>query len=128
MARKRRPTAWDHNALGAHFFRIGAYDLAAAEFREATRLLPFSPISYFNLACAYHARHRDEEAIAALRQTLVLDAAHMKAGLLLAELLAARGETDAARVELEAVLASSSEGPETAEARKELRKLKSPRG
>lgn len=126
MGRRRRPTAWDHNALGAYLCRVGAYDLAVAELHEATRLLPFHPTFHYNLACAYHACHLEQEAIAALRQTLALDAAHIKAHLLLGQLLAARGEADTAQMEFEAVLALQPEGPEVEKAREELRRLRSP--
>jgi len=125
MRRRRRPTAWDHSAIGIHLYRVGAYDLAVAELREATRLLPFHPTFHYNLACAYHACYREQEAIAALRQTLALDAAHIKAHLLLGQLLVVQGEVDAAQVELEAVLALQLEGPEAEKVREELRRLKS---
>lgn len=128
MRRRRQPTAWDHNALGAHFYQVGAYDLAMTELREATRLLPDHPSFQYNLACVYHVLHREAEAIAALRQALALDPSHIKARLLLGQLLVAQGDAGAARVELEAVLASSSECSEAAKAREEFRKLKSPQG
>lgn len=126
MAYKRRPTARDHNALGAHFFRIGVYDLAVAEFRKAARLLPSSPVSYFNLACAYHACHREEEAIGALRRAISLDAGHTKARLLLGQLLRARGDIGAARAEFEAVLALQPDSSEVGHAQKELASLEAP--
>lgn len=125
MTRKRRPTAWDHNALGTHFFQVGAYDLAMVELRQATRLLPCHPSFQYNLACVCHALHREGEAIAALRQALALDPAHAKARLLLGRLLAAQGEAGAARAEMEMVLALQPEGPEADRACEELGRLKS---
>lgn len=126
MAYKRRPTARDHNALGAHFFRIGVYDLAVAEFWEAARLLPSSPVSHINLACAYHACHREEEAIAALRRAISLDAGHTGAHLLLGQCLAVQGEFDAARAAFEAVVALQPDSSEAGHAREELTRLGAP--
>jgi len=126
VRRRRRPTAWDHSALGTHLYRIGAYDLAITELQEATRLLPGYPALHYNLACAYAACRREEEAIAVLRQALSLDAGHLKARLLLGQLLATQGELDAARMEFEAILALHPEGPEAEKAREELTRLGAP--
>jgi tetratricopeptide (TPR) repeat protein len=123
VRRGRRPTAGDHSALGRHLYQIGAYDLAIAELREATRLLPGHPTLQYNLACAYAACRREEEAIAVLRQAISLDAGHIKAHLLLGQLLAARGQAGAARMEFDAVLALHPECPETEKARGELTRL-----
>jgi len=120
VTRGRRPTPWEHSTLGAHLYRIGAYDLAVSELRKAARLLPDRPTAYYNLACAYAACRREEEAIAVLRQAISLDAGHTKAHLLLGQLLTARGEHSAARLEFEAVLALQPVGPDAEHARHEL--------
>jgi len=125
VRRRRRPTAWDHSALGRHLYQIGAHDLAIAELREAVRLLPGRAVAHYNLACAYAACRREEEATAALRQALSLDAGYLKARLLLGQLLATQGELDAARMEFESVLALQPESSEAQHARYELIRLES---
>lgn len=126
MKRRRRPTVGDHSALGAHFYRIGAYDLAVTEFREAARLLPDAPTPHYNLACACAASHREEEAIAELRRTLVLDPGHLKARLLLGHLAGGREESGAVRAELGIVPAVQAGGHERENTRAELREVTFP--
>lgn len=109
--------------MGRHLYQIGAYDLAIAELREATQLLPFHPTLHYNLACAYAACRQEQEAIAALRQALSLDSGHTKAHLLLGQLLAAQGKLDTARMGFEAILALHPEGREAEKAREELTRL-----
>lgn len=79
----------------------------------------------YNLACVYHAVHREAEAIATLWRVLALDAAHTKARLLLGQILAAAGDADAARRALETILSLKPESPEAQRAREELRRLRS---
>jgi eukaryotic-like serine/threonine-protein kinase len=50
------------NNLGLIYRDLGQYDQALAEFREGLRLAPESAISYFNLANAYLALGRLQEA------------------------------------------------------------------
>jgi cytochrome c-type biogenesis protein CcmH/NrfG len=66
-----------------------------------------------------------EEAIAALRQAISLDAGHTKAHVLLGQFLTARGEHRAAWREFDAVLALQPEGSEAETAREGLRELNS---
>lgn len=55
------------NRLGTAHLRLGKYQEAVAAYEKALTLSPNSPISKYNLACAFALLHDKEKAFAALR-------------------------------------------------------------
>ncbi len=77
--RPRQPTVYDLNALGVHFYAVGAYDLAIVQLEEAARLAPEVACIHFNLGGAYYGKERTADAEREFRQTLEIEPGHVRA-------------------------------------------------
>jgi len=97
---RRRPTATEHNTLGAYLSSREAYDLAISELKKARRLAPLSPVIHYNLGAAYFRKKELDQALFALKAALDLEPHHIKSHLLLGLVLEAKGLYGESRREL----------------------------
>ncbi len=119
----RRPTVRELNTLGVHFFRMGAHELALAQFRVALRLLPASALLHFNVgACLFELR-RDVEAAEAFAAALQDAPGNRRARLYLGVSLARLGRGEEAVAHLRYVAAEDAGGQDGALARATLAQI-----
>lgn len=116
----RRPTVRELNALGVHFFRMGAHELALAQFRAALRVLPASAVLHFNLGACLFEMRRDVEAAEAFAAALRYEPGHRRAHLYLGVCLARLGRGEEAIVHLRQVAAEDPGGQDGGLARATL--------
>jgi tetratricopeptide (TPR) repeat protein len=76
--RRKRPTVRDWNALGVHFYSVGAYDLAIYQLERAVSLAPEVASIHFNLAGAYYGKGCVVDAERELHLALELDPEHAR--------------------------------------------------
>ena len=81
-----------HNNHGVQYIRLGQYEAAAAEFKEALRDGPESSALDCNLAAALFSLGRHTEAEKTVRQALSIDARNLRADYLLGRIPMLRPE------------------------------------
>lgn len=90
--------------LGVAYARSGRSDEALATYRRTLELNPRSVAAWYNLGLAQRQKNDVAGAEESFRKARELDAEHVPSGRKLAQLLAARGAHDEARVILDDVL------------------------
>jgi cytochrome c-type biogenesis protein CcmH/NrfG len=90
--------------MGVFFYSRRLYDSAIAEFQEALRVLPQSPVLHYNLGGALFGTKRFADAEAAFRKVLALDPSHLEARYFLGLTLRELGRPLEALQEMMAVL------------------------
>jgi tetratricopeptide (TPR) repeat protein len=123
--RKRR-SLWSYNEMGLFFYSREAYDLAIAEFKRALamELFPIAAL-HVNLGAAYLGKKMHAEARVCLLQALKIEPDNQKGHWLLAQTLKATGQRSDALAEFERAYAIAPETPTAANAREEIRALRS---
>jgi tetratricopeptide (TPR) repeat protein len=94
-----------HVALADQLLRSGRPDAAEASVRRAIDLDPRHPPAHRLLADCHHRLHRLDEALAAARRAVTLAPDYVNGRIVLGALLSRAGDHDAARTELERVIA-----------------------
>ncbi len=122
--RPRRPNLYDLNALGVHFYSVGAYDLAIVQLEEAIRLAPEIACIHFNLGGAYYARDRITDAEEEFRQALSIEPGHVRAHWFRGLCLERMGHLDEALREFQWVLGHSTGTREANSAREEVQAIR----
>ena len=121
--RPRQPTVYDLNALGVHFYAVGAYDLAIVQLEEAARLAPEVACIHFNLGGAYYGKERTAEAEREFRQTLEIEPGHARAHWFRGLCLEKLDRMDEALEEFQWVLGHSAGTREARSAREEIQAI-----
>lgn len=119
----RHPTLRELNTLGVHFFRMGAHELALAQFRAAQRLLPASPVLHFNIGACLFEMRRYVEAAGAFGTALQDEPGHRRAHLYLGVSLARLGRGEEAVAHLRYVAAEDAGGQDGGLARVTLAQI-----
>jgi len=119
----RRPTLRELNTLGVHFFRMGAHELALAQFRAALRLLPASAVLHFNVGACLFEMWRYVEAAEAFAAALQDEPGHRRAHLYLGVSLARLGRGKEAVAHLRYVVAEDPAGQDGGMARVTLAQI-----
>lgn len=106
-----------HNNLGTAFRKMGKYSAALAEFEKALKNDTYSTPQkvHFNIAQTYLDMGRPEEAIASLKEAVLITPKYGKARLELAKTFRGMGRHSEAKKQLEMVVKLL---PETEDARK----------
>ncbi len=97
------PDATQHLQAGIEAYKQQHLDIAIAEFRKTTELDPTQPVGFLNLGQAYMQNHQNGEAMAPLKQALVLNPELPAAHQLLGYALLAEGYATEAISHLEKV-------------------------
>jgi tetratricopeptide (TPR) repeat protein len=121
--RPRQPTVYDLNALGVHFYAVGAYDLAIVQLEEAARLAPEIACIRFNLGGAYYSTERTADAEREFWQALDLDPGYMRAHWFRGLCLEKLNRLDEALEEFQWVLRHSAGTREARSAREEIQAI-----
>jgi len=119
----RGPTVRELNTMGVHFFRMGAPELALAQFRAALRVLPTSAALHFNLGACLFEMRRDVEAAEAFAAALQDEPGHRGAHLYLGVSLARLGRGQEAIPHLRRVAAQDPAGEDGGLARATLAQI-----
>jgi Flp pilus assembly protein TadD len=98
MARRSRPTAFEHNQLGVSFFQSGAVELAVEQFTRATRRAPWVSSYWLNLGVALLDKGELDEAQAALEHSLRLNPKSQSAHFHLGQLFDKGGRGEGTRL------------------------------
>jgi tetratricopeptide (TPR) repeat protein len=121
--RPKRPTIHDFNALGVHFYSVGAYDLAIAQLESARTLAPDVANIHFNLGGAYYGKGCVADAEREFRRALELEPEHVKAHWFRGLCLEGLGRFSEALEEFEWVLRHSTGTREARSAREEIQAI-----
>jgi tetratricopeptide (TPR) repeat protein len=111
--------------MGVFLHSREAYDLAIIELKKARQLAPKSPVIQYNLGAAYFGKKDLDQSLAALKATLELDPNHLKAHLLLAFVLEAKGLYEESRRSFQWVARRDPTGRSGREAKQALVNLQS---
>lgn len=104
--RQRPGDALYHNTMGTLLGSGGDYELATRALEHACQLDPLMPVAWYNRGVMLTRCVRHEEAIAALKQAVILAPEHWNARALLADLLRTRGFVEESEHEYRRLLAA----------------------